>query len=79
MTRTSFVLLAALSVAACAFAAEKPRALIIDGQNNHQWQQTTPVLKKILEDSHVFATIDIVTAPPGPDMSAFHPDFAAYD
>jgi len=72
-------LAALVLIAVPAFAAEKPRALIIDGQNNHQWQQTTPVLKKILEDSHVFATIDIVTAPPGPDMSAFHPDFAAYD
>ena len=25
------------------------RALIIDGQNNHDWKSTTPALKKILE------------------------------
>ena len=25
------------------------RALIIDGQNNHDWKSTTPALKQILE------------------------------
>jgi len=59
-------------------AADKMKALIIDGQNNHHWQETTPVLKKILEDSGLFV-VTVVTAPPGPDMSGFHPDFAAYD
>ena len=58
--------------------ADKLKALIIDGQNNHHWQETTPVLKKILEDSGLFV-VTVATAPPGPDMSAFHPDFAAYD
>jgi type 1 glutamine amidotransferase len=54
------------------------KALIVDGQNNHHWQETTPVLKKILEDSGLFA-VTVATAPPGPDMSAFRPDFAAFD
>jgi len=58
-------------------AGQKMRALIIDGQNNHHWQETTPVLKKILEDSGLFE-VTVATAPPGPDMSGFHPDFAAY-
>lgn len=54
------------------------KVLIIDGQNNHAWQQTTPVLKKILEDTGKF-TVDVATTPPkGGDMSAFHPDFSAY-
>jgi len=56
-----------------------PQVLIIDGQNNHHWQETTPILRKILEDAHVFAGVTVVTAPPGPDVSGFHPDFAAYD
>lgn len=54
------------------------KVLIVDGQNNHAWQQTTPVLKKILEYTGKF-TVDVVTTPPkGGDMSAFHPDFSAY-
>jgi len=59
-------------------AADKLKALIVDGQNNHRWQETTPVLKNILEDSGLFV-VTVATAPPGPNMSSFHPDFAAYD
>ncbi len=58
-------------------AAGKLKALIIDGQNNHHWQETTPVLKRILEDSGLFVAT-VTTAPPGPDMSGFQPDFGAF-
>lgn len=44
-------------------AAEKVRALIIDGQNNHDWKSCTPVLKWILEDTGRFA-VDVSTTPP---------------
>jgi hypothetical protein len=44
-------------------SAAKIKVLIIDGQNNHNWQQTTPVLKKILEGSGRF-TVDVATSPP---------------
>jgi type 1 glutamine amidotransferase len=55
------------------------KALIVDGQNNHQWKETTPVLKKQLEETKLF-TVDIATSPAkGADMSGFKPDFAAYD
>jgi hypothetical protein len=30
-------------------AADKLKVLIIDGQNNHKWDITTPVLKDALE------------------------------
>ncbi len=54
------------------------KALIVDGQNNHAWKETTPVLKKILENSGRFS-VDVATTPPqGADMSGFKPDFAAY-
>ena len=54
------------------------KALIVDGQNNHAWQQTTPVLKKLLEESGLF-TVDVATSPKkGEDMSAFQPEFAKY-
>jgi type 1 glutamine amidotransferase len=54
------------------------KALVIDGQNNHDWKSTTPVLKKIIEDTGLFI-VDVATSPPkGGDMSSFKPDFAAY-
>jgi uncharacterized protein len=49
--------------AAPAPAAEKLRALIIDGQNNHDWRACTPVLRWILEDSGRFS-VDVSTSPP---------------
>ena len=67
-----------LSFAALSSPAASLRALIIDGQNNHEWQRTTPVLKKLLEDTGMFQ-VDVATTPPkGGDFSAFHPDFSKY-
>lgn len=54
------------------------KVLLVDGQNNHKWMETTPELKKILEENGL-ATVEVATAPAkGADMSTFHPDFAAY-
>jgi hypothetical protein len=56
------------------------KALLIDGQNNHNWPATTPLLKKALEDSGQFSFVEVATTPPsGQDLSGFKPDFAAYD
>jgi uncharacterized protein len=60
-------------------AANKLRVLIIDGQNNHDWKTTTPLLRKAFEASGRFA-VDVATSPPaGQDMSGFRPNFAEYD
>jgi type 1 glutamine amidotransferase len=68
----------ALLLAASANAAPKLKALIVDGQNNHAWQATTPILQKLLEETGLF-TVDVATSPPkGEDMSGFKPNFAAY-
>ena len=54
------------------------RALIVDGQNNHDYKFTTPHLKKVLEETGLF-TVDVATTPSkGGDMSQFKPDFKAY-
>src|SRR5215831_1710544 len=54
------------------------RALIIDGQNNHDWKSTTPVLKRILEDTGLFS-VEVATTPPkGGDFSTFRPDFRPF-
>jgi type 1 glutamine amidotransferase len=87
--------LAGSSVSAQPAAQEsaKLRALIVDGQNNHNWQQTTPLLKKFLEESGRF-TVDVATTPPQrgrgrrgaaqegetppPGMETFKPKFSDY-
>jgi uncharacterized protein len=59
-------------------SAAPVKVLIVDGQNNHAWKETTPVLKRLLEETGLF-TVDVATAPAhGEDMSSFHPDFASY-
>lgn len=65
-------------LAAYAVAAPPYKALIVDGQNGHDWKSTTPVLKKLLEETKLF-TVDVATSPPkGQDMSGFQPKFADY-
>jgi type 1 glutamine amidotransferase len=67
-----------LAPGSVAMAAGPIRALIIDGQNNHDWQRATPALKKILEGTGLFQ-VEVATTPPkGGDFSAFHPEFAKY-
>jgi uncharacterized protein len=61
--RFLFTLFAGLaSVAGAAVSSAKLKVLIVDGQNNHLWATTTPMLKKILEDSGRF-TVDVSTTP----------------
>src|SRR5262245_41671710 len=57
--------LAALALTGPLAAAEPIKVLILDGQNNHNWRATTPILKKVLEDAKVFA-VDVATAPDKP-------------
>src|SRR5688572_6801854 len=69
------VLLLLFSVAA---TAAPIKALIVDGQNNHDWKATTPVLKKILEDGGLFA-VEVATAPgKKEEMGSFRPHFSQY-
>jgi type 1 glutamine amidotransferase len=71
-----------------AAAEDKIKVLLIDGQNNHNWQATSPFMKKALEDSGRFA-VTVATTPPKPKkgeekqydeaMDKFRPDFSKYD
>lgn len=55
------------------------KTLIIDGQNNHKWADTTPVLEDMMEETGLF-TVDVATSPAkGEDMSGFQPEFDKYD
>jgi type 1 glutamine amidotransferase len=62
-------------------AADRLKVLIIDGQNNHKWDITTPVLKDALEGSGAF-TVEVSTTPPkGSPAEAWHawkPEFTGY-
>jgi type 1 glutamine amidotransferase len=44
---------------------DKIRVVLIDGQNNHKWRETSPLLKQVLENSGHF-TVDVATAPERP-------------
>jgi len=72
-----YALGACLMAQPAAPAAAAVKVLIVDGQNNHAWQQTTPVLKKLLEDAGF--QVEVATTPAkGADMSGFKPDFSKY-
>jgi type 1 glutamine amidotransferase len=73
------------SAAAAEKAADaKVRVVIIDGQNNHDWRATTPLLKKVLEDSGAF-TVDVSSylkagdKPGRVETVPFPPDLGKYD
>lgn len=89
MRKLFSLLLIALAVSS--HAADKIKVLIVDGQNNHKWQETTPVMKQSLEASGFF-TVTVSTSPAKKDPKApvdpdklkaewaqWNPNFAAYD
>jgi hypothetical protein len=71
-------------VGGVAAEAAKLRVVLIDGENNHNWRATTPMLKKILEDSGRF-TVEVSTflkageAPGTVPSVPFPPDLGKYD
>ncbi|MDR1723693.1 MAG: ThuA domain-containing protein [Tannerella sp.] len=79
MKKILFTLAAALTViCGCSQKSEPLKALIITGQNNHNWKVSHIAIKQILENSGLF-TVDIAVSPPEKgDMSAFKPTFKDY-
>jgi type 1 glutamine amidotransferase len=71
-----------LAYAASLSAAPPIRVMLLDGESAgtyHAWRETTPVLKKELEEAGLFH-VEVVSAPPsGGDFSKFKPDFSKYD
>ncbi len=60
-------------------AADKLKALIVDGQNNHGvWPQTTKLMKGYLEETGKFE-VDVATTKPKDSDPDFRPDFAKYN
>jgi type 1 glutamine amidotransferase len=82
LLRITILITAVLIVSAPPLPAAKPiPVMLLDGEQGgpyHAWQETTPYLKRMLDDTRLFQ-VDVVTAPPaGGDFSAFKPDFAKY-
>ena len=75
-----FVYITLLLAVVCGAAhGARLKAMILDGQNNHDWKATTPVMKRLLKESGRF-WVDVATSPPeGKSQSKFNPEFAQYD
>jgi uncharacterized protein len=57
---------------------ETYKTLIITGQNNHNWQVSSPILKQILDGTGLFSSEIVTTPEKGGDMATFNPDFSKY-
>jgi type 1 glutamine amidotransferase len=79
--RNALSLIILCATGTCSLADEPLKVLIIDGQNNHDWRKTTPILKSCLETTGRFQ-VDVVTSPdqkkPADDWNGFRPQFAKY-
>ncbi|MBM4039094.1 MAG: ThuA domain-containing protein [Planctomycetes bacterium] len=73
------VVMVGLALVGQAVAAEKISVLIIDGQHNHKWELTTPVLKDMLLKTGRF-DVAVATTPrpkaPKEEWEKFKPDFS---
>ena len=62
----------------CKLSAEY-KALIVTGQNNHNWKASSPIIKQVLEQTGLFSA-DIAKTPESKgDMNTFAPNFSNYD
>jgi uncharacterized protein len=78
MKRFLFIAVHLTALCGASFAAPV-KAMILDGQNNHDWKSTTPVMEKLLQKTERFS-VDVVTSPPeGKSMEDFNPAFGDYD
>jgi type 1 glutamine amidotransferase len=59
-------------------AKDPIKVLVVTGQNNHNWEASSVILQKYLNESGIF-TADLAVSPKkGEDMSSFCPDFSKY-
>lgn len=63
----------------CASFGQPIKALLITGQNNHNWQVSHVVIQQILENSGLFSVEFAISPEKGEDMTDFVIDFSPYD
>ncbi|MDR1153094.1 MAG: ThuA domain-containing protein [Bacteroidales bacterium] len=71
----------ALSIVLCSitgYAKEPVKVLIVTGQSNHNWEASSVILQKYLNESGLFVADMAVSPKKSEDMSKFQPDFSAY-
>lgn len=55
------------------------KVLLVDGQNNHKWKETTPLIQATLESGGL-CEVTVATSPAkGEDQSGFNPKFSDFD
>jgi hypothetical protein len=77
LTALGLVALATLS----APAQSRIPVMILDGESGgpyHDWLRVTVALKKMLDETGLFATTVVTAPPPGGDYASFAPDFSKY-
>jgi type 1 glutamine amidotransferase len=77
----AILFLAGLQLAAPAAETNRIKVLIVDGFSNHDWKQTTALIRSILEPTGLF-DVSVSTAPPtngAPEWATWRPKFADYD
>ncbi|MCA8989493.1 MAG: ThuA domain-containing protein, partial [Planctomycetaceae bacterium] len=80
VARFSFALmLSCLVLTGSLQAAEPLKVLLVDGQNNHKWESTSPMLVEILESTGRFQVTRATSPAKGEDLAGFQPDFSRYD
>ncbi len=67
-----------LMVQSCGTTAEH-KALIITGQNNHNWEKSSIIIKDILDQTGIFETEILLSPPAGESMSGFLPEFNKFE
>lgn len=72
MIRTITAALALAATVATAADAPKLRVLVLSGSNNHNWQETTPAIRTVLEQCGRFA-VDVTEDVPNLKPDAFAP------
>ena len=82
MKLTTFFLLLSITLLSCEFSYAKIKVLLLDGQNNHNWKATSPVMVDALERSGDFV-VTVSTSPPKKSADSkwakWKPNFSAYD
>jgi uncharacterized protein len=73
-----FLIVCLLSVFSACKTETAYKALIITGQNNHNWKASSPILKQILDETGLFSAEIMITPDKGGDMKTFNPDFSNY-
>jgi len=74
----SLLLVLAVLVGGCASTPPRIPVLIVDGQNNHEWETTTKVLREALESADRFV-VDVATSPrAGASLEGFEPPFHSH-